>query len=187
MKNVLKGVLLLALTAASTAIPSFAEESVAHTRTVSVSEASNYTAEVAAIQSVGTYATTDSASELPLTVNGILLGQSKSAVVKYKGAPSAVSKDSWLGTVEYKFRDGAVGFYEGTVEYISIPATKRFMSVNGRQVGISKAGLNGYFGKPDYVAEDGYVYERASDVIKAFTHPKTGAVIGVDYFSKSAI
>ncbi|MFD2611812.1 hypothetical protein [Paenibacillus gansuensis] len=132
----------------------------------------------------GTLLQEGSASAEPsrFQVNGISLGQTKTAVVQKKGEPVSIVKDRLLGTEEYRYRDAKVGFYDGRVEYISLAAARRYMSLDGKLVGISRAGLTGVFGAADYRAEDGMVFIQADTAFKAYTDPETGAIVSVDYF-----
>lgn len=119
------------------------------------------------------------------TMNDISLNDTKKDVLTKKGKPLKVTQDRLTDCNEYHYKDAVIGVCEGIVDYVHIAAVSGKMQVNGAWIPLKQAELEHTLGKPQFVAEDGKVYIRGYHAIKVYTHPDTGALVGVDFFNST--
>jgi hypothetical protein len=102
------------------------------------------------------------------TINGIDMNWNKDQLVQQAGYPNNWKVDKILGTVELSYPTTTVGIYDGQIGYVIVPADQPSMTINGSAVPLTLASLRHKLGQPDYVAEDGIVYEREDLCLKLF-------------------
>ncbi|WP_019637572.1 hypothetical protein [Paenibacillus fonticola] len=120
------------------------------------------------------------------SMGDVTLYDNRESVVRKKGKPLSVNKDTYSGYTEYQYEDIAVGLYEDLVYYVHVGSSPTKIKVNGKWMTLQKQSLLKAFGEPDFEAEDGDVYIRGYAAIKIYRDPENGSVIGVDLFDTIA-
>lgn len=115
-------------------------------------------------------------------LNGISLGISPKELIVQYGQPKQILIDKLFGTEEYLYSDVVVGLADNVVTYVSIPAAVGSFIIEGHVIMMNFSELTSYFGKPDYVSEDGIVYLQDEGAIKIFLDEVNGTIISVNYF-----
>lgn len=121
-------------------------------------------------------------------VNGIALTDDIKTVTDKLGQPLSVEKDPDLVELEvYIYPKMNIGFSDGIVSYVEVLALEGAASIDGVSVPITKLGLMEALGEPDYVAEDGIVFQRKSSLVKLFTDMETEEVTAIHYYHRSGV
>jgi hypothetical protein len=121
-------------------------------------------------------------------VNGISLNDDVEAVIDKLGQPLSKEKDAFFAEMEvYVYPEINIGFSDGMVSYVEVLAAAGTASIDGVSVPIGQAEMIAALGEPDFVAEDGLVFQRNTAYIKLFTDMETHEVTGIHYYSHSTI
>jgi hypothetical protein len=121
-------------------------------------------------------------------VNDISLQDDVNAVIAILGKPLSKQKDPFLSELEiYAYPKMNIGFSNGIVDYVEVLVTAGTAKIDGVQVPIEVEGMKKALGEPDFVAEDGIVFQRKQAFIKLFTSMETGEVTSIQFYNRSNI
>ncbi|WP_040952117.1 hypothetical protein [Gorillibacterium massiliense] len=117
------------------------------------------------------------------SVNGVTLGDDRQSVADKKGVPFAIQHDTVEPDAEtYDYGYMSVTFSGTAVERVSIPAEADTFKVEGTVVSIDPASIREALGDPDYIAEDGLVYQRGELLLKVFLDAEKKRIVSIDYY-----
>ncbi|RIX48707.1 hypothetical protein D3P08_23710 [Paenibacillus nanensis] len=89
------------------------------------------------------------------------------------GEPEKIEQDEfWQELDIYYYPDVHVAFYDGLVQYVEVPLAEQ-IEINGKSVPMTEEGLKACLGQPDFIAEDGIVFQRDEAVLKLFIDEST--------------
>ncbi|MCA0756015.1 hypothetical protein KP806_13240 [Paenibacillus sp. N4] len=127
--------------------------------------------------------------ELPLlTVNRVSLYDDQAAVVRKLGAPESITGDPHLsGSETYRYPDVNVYFYDGFVDFVEIPEGAEAVLIDDVLLPATLQHLKDALGEPDYVTEDGIVYERDEALLKLFFDAGTERLTSITYFHRASM
>jgi hypothetical protein len=120
-------------------------------------------------------------------VNGVSLYDTKESITAKFGPPQAIEKDPDLKELEtYAYPLMKVGLSYGTADYVEIPAAAGSIVIDHVHVAISVEAMKEALGEPDYIAEDGIVFQRRDALIKLFIDAATQQPISIHYYHISS-
>jgi hypothetical protein len=121
-------------------------------------------------------------------VNGISLYDDVKAVIDKLGQPLSKRNDPMFAELEvYAFPEMNIGFSDGIVNYVEVLAAAETVNIDGVSIPIDQEGLKNALGEPDFVAEDGIVFQRNAALIKLFKDIETHEVTSIHYYHHSNI
>jgi hypothetical protein len=121
-------------------------------------------------------------------VNGISLYDDMKAVIDKLGKPISKGKDPYSAELEvFAYPEMNIGFSDGIVNYVEVLVTAGTVNIDGVSIPIEQESLKNALGEPDFVAEDGIVFQRNAALVKLFTDIKTHEVTSIQYFHYSNI
>ncbi|MBC8081201.1 MAG: hypothetical protein H7X86_12720 [Gorillibacterium sp.] len=122
-------------------------------------------------------------------VNGISLHDDREAVLAKKGVPLEITQDPFIKDMEiYRYEDIEVAFLGKTVDSLSILIKSNgSFKVDGLTVEQTPESIHHFLGNPDYVAEDGVVYQRGESVLKVYLEPGLNEIVVIRYYSLANI
>lgn len=128
-------------------------------------------------------------NELALrTVNDLSLYDNVATVLDKMGKPEQILRDDWLEEIEvYEYPDMNIGFRDGILAYVDIPRTAETISIDESLIPATIKALKKVLGQPDYVAEDGIVFQRNEALLKLFIDPDTGQLDSISYYHISSV
>ncbi|HUC91552.1 MAG TPA: hypothetical protein VMS09_05895 [Paenibacillus sp.] len=116
-------------------------------------------------------------------INGIDMGWTDIEVLEVLGPPDKVWLDDYTpGSKELRYDGVTVGFYDGLIEYISVDAGEPAVTFGETVVPMDFKALAGTLGEPDFIAEDGWVYEGKGIAVKLFMDESGQKLESVDAF-----
>jgi hypothetical protein len=80
-----------------------------------------------------------------------------------------------------------IGFSNGIVDYVEVLVNAGTAKIDGVQVPIEVDGMKKALGEPDFVAEDGFVFQRKQAIVKLFTSMETGEVTSIQFYDRSTV
>ncbi|MFD0589091.1 hypothetical protein ACFQZE_13905 [Paenibacillus sp. GCM10027627] len=130
-------------------------------------------------------AETAGASEVaPLTldsVEGITLYDTPESVIERFGKPDSIEQDPiWTEMSIYRYSSFQISFLEEQLQYVDIPLAKRLI-IDGVSLPMTEKALKERLGEPDFIADDGIVFQRGEAVLKLFLD-EAGNPVYVSYF-----
>lgn len=127
--------------------------------------------------------------ELPLlTVNHVSLYDDRASVIRKLGEPESVSHDPHLSGAEmFRYPDMNVYFYDGFVDFVEIPEGTEVLLIDDVLLPATLQHLKEALGEPDYVTEDGIVYERGDALLKLFFDAGTERLTSITYFHRASM
>jgi hypothetical protein len=121
-------------------------------------------------------------------VNGISLNDNVKTVIDKLGQPLSKEKDAFTPEiVVYAYPKMNIGFSDGIVSYVEVLAAAGTVKIDGISIPIKPEGLKNAMGEPDFVAEDGIVFQRNVALVKLFTDMETHEVTSLQYYHHSNI
>lgn len=121
------------------------------------------------------------------TVNGITLYDNQEIIVMKLGEPDFVEVDPLIkDLVIYQYPAMNICFYSGELNYVEVLPEGGTIKIDDAIIPIRLVDLKKALGKPDFIAEDGIVFQRNDAVIKIFIDD-TEEVIAIDYYHISSI
>ncbi|MCR2806551.1 hypothetical protein [Paenibacillus soyae] len=116
------------------------------------------------------------------SVGGISLYDTPESVVAKLGDPERIAQDELLSELKlYHYPSLTVAFYGEYVQYVDVPAGEMIV-IDGKDIPMTEAGLTAYLGSPDYIAEDGIVFQRGEALLKLFIDSDTKKPIYASYY-----
>ncbi|WP_010272799.1 hypothetical protein [Paenibacillus senegalensis] len=103
------------------------------------------------------------------SVNGITLWDSKDQVLEKLGEPGSIVEDSLLTDVEVLYYPNMeVGIERNLVRYVAVDPAAGTIRIDGQELKITREAFAEAMGEPDFVGEDGLVYQNKQNAIKLF-------------------
>lgn len=116
------------------------------------------------------------------SVGGISLYDSPESVVAKLGEPERITRDELLSELElYQYPSLTVAFHGEYVQYVDVPA-REMIVIDGKEIPMTEAGLSAYLGSPDFIAEDGIVFQRGEALLKLFIDSETKKPVYASYY-----
>jgi hypothetical protein len=117
------------------------------------------------------------------TVNDISLYDDQKSVIEKKGKPQSVTADPlFAGEETYIYSDMNISFSSGIVEYIPSIGT---IKIDDIVIPTTIQDMKSALGEPNYVAEDGIVFQRNDALIKIFIDSSTSKATSIQYYHMS--
>jgi hypothetical protein len=121
------------------------------------------------------------------SLEGISLYDDTESVIAKKGYPLTFVQDpNFIEAFKYEYPDMNIGFQDGIVTFVQIPAKVGHVQINDQRIPLTITDVKRLLGEPDYVAEDGIVFQRREALIKLFIEPETHELISIDYYHLSS-
>jgi hypothetical protein len=121
-------------------------------------------------------------------VNGISLNDDVKAVIDKLGQPLSKGTDPFFAElVVYAYPEMNIGFSDGIVNYVEVLVAAGTVNIDGIPIPIEQEGLKNALGEPDFVAEDGIVFQRNAALVKLFTDIETHEVTSLHYYHHSNV
>ncbi|MGO4268694.1 hypothetical protein AB4Z22_02430 [Paenibacillus sp. TAF58] len=131
----------------------------------------------------------DASSLVPIlhSLEGISLHDDTESVIAKKGYPLTFVQDpQFAEAFTYEYPDMNIGFQDGIVTFVQIPAKVGHVKINDKRIPLTITDVKRLLGEPDYVAEDGIVFQRREGLIKLFIESETQELISIDYYHLSS-
>jgi hypothetical protein len=117
------------------------------------------------------------------SVNGISLNDTKKTISEKKGKPLSITKDPDMPELEiYAYPQMKVGFSDETVDFVEISAAAGIIQIDDTPIPSTIDDIKEALGEPDYVAEDGIVFQRKDALLKLFINSVTLKLSSIDYY-----
>ncbi|MDF2647584.1 MAG: hypothetical protein K0Q73_3389 [Paenibacillus sp.] len=121
------------------------------------------------------------------SLEGISLYDDTESVIAKKGYPLTIVQDPrFIGALTYEYSDMDIGFQDDIVTFVQIPAKVGHVQINDQRIPLTITDVKRLLGEPDYVAEDGIVFQRGEALIKLFIESETQELISIDYYHLSS-
>lgn len=116
------------------------------------------------------------------SVGGITLYDTRDTVTSKLGEPEAIERDElWPGLEVYRYRDLHVAFYEEQLQYVDVPLAEELL-IDGVSVPMTEEAFRDRLGEPDFMADDGVVFQRGEAVLKLFIDYEANKPLYVSYY-----
>ncbi|WP_141502003.1 hypothetical protein [Paenibacillus luteus] len=117
------------------------------------------------------------------TVNGITLYDDMDSVAEKLGKPEKITEDPHLKElVIYEYPDMSIVFSDGIVNFVELTEGSKTLLIDGVKINASIDAVKKALGEPDYVTEDGLVFERGEALLKLFVNEDSGKLTSIHYF-----
>jgi hypothetical protein len=121
-------------------------------------------------------------------VNGISLYDDVKAVIDKLGQPLTKENDPFFAELEvYAYPEMNIGFSDGIVSYVEVLVAAGTVNIDGVSIPIKEEELINALGAPDFVAEDGIVFQRNTALVKLFKDIETHQVTSLHFYHQSNI
>jgi hypothetical protein len=122
------------------------------------------------------------------TVNGISLYDDQSIVIEKKGEPELITEDPYIKGFEiYHYPDMKIIFSDGTVNFVEVLEGAETLTIDGIPIPATVQALKEALGEPDFIAEDGIVFQRREALLKVFIDRDTQKLTSIHYYHISAV
>lgn len=122
------------------------------------------------------------------TVNDISLYDDQSIVIEKKGEPELITEDPYIKGFEiYHYPDMKIIFSDGTVNFVEVLEGAETLTIDGIPIPATLQALKEALGEPDYIAEDGIVFQRREALLKVFIDSDTQKLTSIHYYHISAV
>jgi hypothetical protein len=117
------------------------------------------------------------------SVNGITLYDDPAAVIQKLGEPDRITEDPHLaGLVIYEYSNMNIVFSHEMVNYVELAEGSKTLWIDGIEIEATIAGVKEALGEPDYITEDGIVFERNEALLKLFIDTDSQKLTSIHYF-----
>jgi hypothetical protein len=117
------------------------------------------------------------------SLQGISIYDDTESVIAKKGYPLTFVQDPLLvEAFMYEYPDMNIGFQDDIVTFVQIPAKVGHVQINDQRIPLTITDVKRLLGEPDYVVEDGIVFQRGEALIKLFIESETQELISIDYY-----
>jgi hypothetical protein len=123
-------------------------------------------------------------------VNDVSLYDDRAAVVEKKGVPLEIVEDPDRSDLEiYRYADMEVAFSGRLVDSLSVLTenTTAQFEVDGIPVESTPESIHRVLGTPDFVADDGLVYQRGEALLKVYLEPGRNNIVIIRYYSMANV
>ncbi|MFD2115615.1 hypothetical protein ACFSTH_06830 [Paenibacillus yanchengensis] len=117
------------------------------------------------------------------SVNGISLDDDMETVVEKKGTPQRITVDRYFAEFQiYEYADMNIIFRDNVMDSIEFDKEKSFLYLDESKIPVSIQTIRAALGEPDFIAEDGLVFQRNEAVLKLFINPDNGDLDFISYY-----
>lgn len=117
------------------------------------------------------------------TVNNVSLYDDPTSVIEKLGQPEQIIADEYLEGIEtYQYPAMKIIFSDGIVDFVEIEDLSRSLLIDDAFIPATVEDLQAALGEPDYITEDGIVFERNEALLKLFIGSDTKQLTSVSYF-----
>lgn len=117
------------------------------------------------------------------TVNGITLYDDPSLVIQKLGKPKSKTADPDLtDLITYEYPNMNVIFSGEFIQSVEMAENTKTLLIDGSEVAATVDAVKDALGEPDYVTEDGIVFERDEALLKLFIDADTQKLTSIHYF-----
>lgn len=121
-------------------------------------------------------------------VNNISLDDDAKIVLDKMGEPQQISSDTLYEQSKiYKYPDMNIAFNDGFIEYVEVLGSASTILLDKSVVPATIEAVKGVLGEPDFIAEDGIVFQRNESLLKLFIDPDTGGLISITFYHLSSV
>ncbi|MDQ0892278.1 hypothetical protein QFZ81_007366 [Paenibacillus sp. V4I9] len=121
------------------------------------------------------------------SLQGISLYDDTESVIAKKGYPLTFVQDPhFVEVFTYEYPDMNIGFQDGIVTFVQFPAKIGHVKINDQRIPLTITDVKRLLGEPDYVVEDGIVFQRREALIKLFIESETQELISIDFYHLSS-
>ncbi|MFF2090223.1 hypothetical protein [Paenibacillus sp. NPDC058174] len=122
------------------------------------------------------------------SVNGLTLDDDPAAVADKLGQPQSVVQDEWLPELQvYEYPDMDIAFRDGWFDYVEIAGGANKLQIDDNELSATEAAIKEALGEPDFIAEDGIVFQRGEALLKLFIDPDTGKLQSIAYYHIASV
>jgi len=117
------------------------------------------------------------------SVNDISLYDEAADVIKKKGSPEHVTTNSELEEyIIYEYPNMTVNFLDQLIDYVEITNEATTIWLDQTEIPATIEAIKTALGEPDYIAEDGIVFQRNEALLKLFINPDNGELETIAYY-----
>jgi len=123
-------------------------------------------------------------------VNDVSLYDDRATVVEKIGVPLEIVADPERADLEiYRYADMEVAFSGRMVDSLSVltEETPSRFEVDGIPVESTPESIHRVLGTPDYIAEDGLVYQRGEALLKVYLEAGRNNIVIIRYYSRANV
>ncbi|MHA6480684.1 hypothetical protein ACX1C1_01900 [Paenibacillus sp. strain BS8-2] len=132
--------------------------------------------------------TGDAGPILLQSVEELTLYDDRAAVIGKLGEPKGVTQDEFYSElVIYEYERLHVVFFGEYIQSIDIAADVKEVLLDDRYVEATLTDLKDVLGDPDYVAEDGIVFQRDEALLKLFVDQASGELSSISYYHLATV
>ncbi|OUS74967.1 hypothetical protein B1748_19800 [Paenibacillus sp. MY03] len=122
------------------------------------------------------------------SVQELTLYDDRAAVIGKLGEPRGVTQDEFYSDlVIMEYEDLRVVFAGEYIQAIDIPGDAKKILLDDVTVPMTVADLKAVLGEPDYIAEDGIVFQRDEALLKLFLDEETGELAYISYYHLATV
>lgn len=122
------------------------------------------------------------------SVEELTLYDDRAAVIGKLGEPQGVTYDEFYSElVIYEYDRLKVVFFGEFIQSIDIAEDVKEVLLDNRYVATTLADLRAALGEPDYVAEDGIVFQRDEALLKLFLDEESGELSSISYYHLATV
>ncbi|MFC5404718.1 hypothetical protein [Cohnella soli] len=119
------------------------------------------------------------------TVNGISLYDDPSSVIAKIGEPDFVTEDEYFkGVIIFHYPGMNVIFSDNILDYVEVLEGATTLLIDDIPVPATVENLKAALGEPDYITEDGIVFERDQALLKIFIDADSNKLKSITYFHR---
>ncbi|GGG56966.1 hypothetical protein [Paenibacillus radicis (ex Gao et al. 2016)] len=123
-----------------------------------------------------------------LSVNGLTLDDDPATVEEKLGKPLNVTQDEWLAELQiYDYTGMDIAFRDGWLDYVEIAGDAEQLRIDGNELPATETAIREALGEPDFIAEDGIVFQRNEALLKLFIDPDTGKLKSIAYYHIASV
>ncbi|URN95011.1 MAG: hypothetical protein NAG76_01750 [Candidatus Pristimantibacillus lignocellulolyticus] len=117
------------------------------------------------------------------SVNGISLYDDTSTVIEKLGAPKQISIDPYFVEYEmYEYANMTISFIDDIVDSVEVKNGASSVMLDQVELPITIAELKLALGEPDYVADDGLVFQRDEAILKLFIDQENDQLQSIAFY-----
>lgn len=180
------GVSIASEEAAATSIVQATETTVPKAETTSVPPVPEEPAD--SIQPAASAVEAEDERILLRSVEELTLYDDRAAVIGKLGEPQGVTYDEFYSElVIYEYDRLKVVFFGEYIQSIDIAEGVKEVLLDNRYVATTLTDLRAALGEPDYVAEDGIVFQRDEALLKLFLDEESGELSSISYYHLATV
>lgn len=122
------------------------------------------------------------------TVNDVSLYDDPTSLIKKLGQPELIKADEYMSEVEtYQYGSMSVIFDHEIVGSLELEDLSKPLKIDDKLIKATIADIKAALGEPDFVTEDGIVFQREEALLKLFIDADTKELISISYFHTSSM